>query len=151
MSVYYATANALRSQLGVTVDAMGDTAAEALILEAEDFTDRQLGGWPIDETTGRKIVEADVEAWQWSKLNRAVLLLAAELYATPTLLTRARYRREKGPDFEFEDPISTGGILSRYNGLLDDSGLRRLGGRATARVRGAVANPNSGRWPVEYD
>ena len=107
-----------------------DAAAEKLILEAEDFTDSLLGGWPIDETSGRKIVEAQVDAWQWEKLNRAVLLLAVELYSTPTLLQRPRYRREKGPDFEFEDPLG-GGVLSRYMAVLNDSGLRMLGGRAT--------------------
>ena len=120
-----------------------------MILEAEDFTDGLLGGWPIDETTGRKIVEADVEAWQWSKLNRAVLLLAAELYASPDVLRRARYRREKGPDFEFEDPLG-GGVLSRYLTVLDDSGLRRLSGRARPgrRRRPCESDP---RWPVEVD
>ena len=129
MSVVYATADELRVQLGLDVGTFGDTAAEALILEAEDFTDELLGGWPIDETTGRKIVQANVDAWQWSKLHRAVLLLAVELYGTPTLLQRPRYRREKGPDFEFEDPLG-GGILSRYLVVLNDSGLRRIAGRA---------------------
>ena len=149
MSVVYATAAELRTALGVNSVALPDAAADALILEAEDFTDGLLGGWPIDETTGRKIVEADVEAWQWDKLNRAVLLLAAELYASPDVLRRARYRREKGPDFEFEDPLG-GGVLSRYLTVLDDSGLRRLGGRARPgrRRRPCESDP---RWPVEVD
>ena len=150
MSVVYATASELRTALGVNNTVLPDAAAEELILEAEDFTDALLGGWEIDTTTGRKITEADVDAWQWSKLNRAVLLLAAELYADGSLLRRARYRREKGPDFEFEDPLG-GGVLSRYLNVLDDSGLRRLGGRATPRARTAIPNPSSGRWPVEYD
>lgn len=131
MSTVYATASELRTALAVNISALPDAAAETLILEAEDFTDSLLGGWPIEETTGRKIDESDVEAWQWSKLKRAVLLLAGELYATPTLLQRPRYRREKGPDFEFEDPLG-GGILTRYMAVLNDSGLRRLGGRAIA-------------------
>ena len=130
MSVVYATATELRSQLDVDDTTLPDVQADALILEAEDFTDALLGGWPPDETTGRKIVEAQVDAWQWEKLNRAVLLLAVELYSTPTLLQRPRYRREKGPDFEFEDPLG-GGVLSRYMAVLNDSGLRMLGGRAT--------------------
>ena len=129
--VVYATASELRTELGVNDTTLPDAAAEALILEAEDFTDNLLGGWPIDETSGRKIVEAQVEVWQWSKLKRAVLLLAVELYGTPTLLQRPRYRREKGPDFEFEDPLG-GGILSRYMAVLNDSGLRRSAGRAVA-------------------
>ena len=149
MSVVYATATELRSAVGASLSELPDARAEAVILEAEDFTDGLLGGWPIDETTGRKIVEADVEAWQWSKLNRAVLLLAAELYASPDVLRRARYRREKGPDFEFEDPLG-GGVLSRYLTVLDDSGLRRLGGRARPgrRRRPCESDP---RWPVEVD
>ena len=146
-AVVYATAAELRTELGVNNTVLPDAAANALILEAEDFTDALLGGWPIDDTSGRKIVQADVEAWQWSKLNRAVLLLAAALYADGDLLVRARYRREKGPDFEFEDPLG-GGKLARYLSVLDDSGLRRLGGRARAsRVRPPCdASP---RWPVE--
>ena len=149
-AVVYATATELRTELGVNSGTLPDAAANALILEAEDFTDSLLGGWPIDETTGRKIEQTDVETWQWAKLKRAVLLLAVELYSTPTLLQRPRYRREKGPDFEFEDPLG-GGVLDRYVSVLDDSGLRRLGGRATGRMRTAAPNPNSGRWPVEYD
>ena len=149
MTVVYATAADLRAALGVSLSELPDARAEAVILEAEDFTDGLLGGWPIDEDTGRKIVEADVEAWQWSKLNRAVLLLAAELYASPDVLRRARYRREKGPDFEFEDPLG-GGVLSRYLTVLDDSGLRRLSGRARPgrRRRPCESDP---RWPVEVD
>lgn len=130
MSTVYATATELREALGVTLTELPDTRADAVILEAEDFTDSLLGGWPPDEASGRKIVEDQVEAWQWSKLNRAVLLLAVELYGTPTLLQRQRYRREKGPDFEFEDPLG-GGTLSRFMAVLNDSGLRMLGGRAT--------------------
>lgn len=139
MSTVYATATELRSALGVSLAELPDTRADAVILEAEDFTDSLLGGWPPDETTGRKIVEAQVDAWQWEKLNRAVLLLAVEIYGSPTLLQRPRYRREKGPDFEFEDPLG-GGVLSRYMAVLNDSGLRRLGGRATnGRPAGARA------------
>ena len=130
MSVVYATAAELRSELDVDDTTLPDVQADAILLEAEDFTDSLLGGWPPDETTGRKIVEAQVDAWQWEKLNRAVLLLAVEIYGSPTLLQRPRYRREKGPDFEFEDPLG-GGVLSRYMAVLNDSGLRMLGGRAT--------------------
>ena len=131
MSVVYATAAELRSELDVDDTTLPDVQADAILLEAEDFTDSLLGGWPIDETSGRKIVEAQVDAWQWEKLQRAVLLLAVELYRTPTLLQRPRFRREKGPDFEFEDPLG-GGILSRYMAVLNDSGLRRSAGRAVA-------------------
>lgn len=130
MSTVYATAQDLRTQLGVlNPSGLSDDVAEALILEAEDEIDRLLGGWPVDETTGRKITEADVEAWQWAKLQRATLLLAQALYAQPDLLTRQSYRRSKGPDFEFEDPIGAGKV-SRVVSVLDDSGLRRLAGRA---------------------
>ncbi len=149
MSVTYATATALRSALGVNSTTLPDARAEALILEAEDFTDALLGAWPIDATTGRKIVQADVEAWQWAKLNRAVLLLAGELYSNADVLRRPRYRREKGPDFEFEDPL-VGCVLARYLNVLDDSGLRRMYGRARAGAR-RVCQDQSPTWLPDVD
>ncbi len=149
MSVVYATATELRSELDVDDTTLPDVQADAILLEAEDFTDSLLGGWPIDETSGRKIVEAQVDAWQWEKLNRATLLLAVELYGNPTLLQRPRYRREKGPDFEFEDPLG-GGVLSRYLNVLDDSGLRRMYGRARAGAR-RVCQDQSPTWLPDVD
>ena len=127
---YYTTAAELRTELGgLTIGELSDAAATLLIQRAEDRIDSLLGGRPIDETTLRKVVEAEVESWQWSLLGRATVVLAALLYGTPNLLTQPRYRREKGPDFEVEDPL--GGVVpDTVIGPLNGSGLRRLGGRA---------------------
>ena len=127
---YYTTAADLRIELGgLTVGQLSNADATLLIQQAEDRIDGLLGGWPVDETTLRKIVEADVESWQWSLLGRATVVLAALLYGTPNLLTQPRYRREKGPDFEVEDPL--GGVIpDTVIGPLNGSGLRVLAGRA---------------------
>lgn len=127
---YYTTAAALRTELGgISSSVLSDAAALVIIQKAEDETDRLLGARPVDESTLRKVVQEDVEDWQWSLLTRAATLLAAELYRTPDLLTRARYRREKGPDFEVQDPL-TGTTPQLVTSLLNDSGLRVLSGRA---------------------
>lgn len=130
----YTTPDALRAALSVDDTVLTDEAADLLIVEAEDWIDSLLGGWPVDDTTGRKIDQDDVLAWQWEKLTRAATKAAAALYTTPTLLTSRQYRREKGPDFEVEDPLG-GGALTPAITLLNASGLRRLAGRATAGTR----------------
>ena len=131
---YYATAAELRTYLNVSSGTLSDSAAIVLIQDAEDWIDSLLGGWPVDETTGRKILQADVLAWQWSKLNRATIKAAGALYNTPALFTQSRYRKESGPDFSVEDPQG-GGPLAPAVTLLNASGLRRLTGRATAGSR----------------
>ena len=136
---YYATAAELRTYLNVSSGTLSDSAAIVLIQDAEDWIDTLLGGWPVDETTGRKILQADVLAWQWTKLGRATVKTAGAVYRDPTLLTVRRYRREKGPDFAVEDPLG-GGPLAPAITLLNASGLRKLTGRAVA-----------GRRPVARD
>ena len=131
---YYCTAAELRTYLNVSSGTLSDSAAIVLIQDAEDWIDTLLGGWPVDETTGRKILQADVLAWQWAKLGRATIKTAGAVYHDPTLLTVRRYRREKGPDFEVEDPLG-GGALTPAVALLNASGLRRLAGRAVAGTR----------------
>ncbi len=131
---YYATAAELRTYLDVDDSTLSDAAAIVLIQDAEDWIDTLLGGWPVNETTGRKILQADVLAWQWAKLGRATVKTAGAVYHDPTLLTVRRYRREKGPDFEVEDPLG-GGALTPAIALLNASGLRRLTGRAAAGTR----------------
>lgn len=131
---FYCTATELRTYLDVTSGTLSDEAAIVLIEDAEDWVDNLLGGWYPDETTGRKILEADVLAWQWSKLNRATIKAAGALYNTPALFTQSRYRKESGPDFSVEDPQG-GGPLAPAVTLLNASGLRRLTGRATAGSR----------------
>ena len=136
---YYITAAALRTALGVNSTTLPDATADALIVQAEDWVDDLLGAWYPDETTGRKILQADVLAWQWEKLGRATITAASALYNTPTLLTAAQYRKQSGPDFSVEDPQG-GGPLAPAVTLLNASGLRKLTGRAVA-----------GRRPVSRD
>jgi hypothetical protein len=146
MSTVYLSAGELRTQLGLNVSDLSDSAAEAIIDEAEDHVDSKLGGWPVDPDTGRKIIQTDVETWQWSKLKKATLLIAEQLHGEPGLLSRAAYRRTKGPDFEVEDPLG-GGKLARAESVLTDSGLRRLTGRARP---GRYTDPDtSPYWPAE--
>lgn len=131
---YYCTAAELRTYLNVSSGTLSDSAAIVLIQDAEDWIDTLLGGWPVDETTGRKILQADVLAWQWAKLGRATIKTAGAVYNTPALFTQSRYRKESGPDFSVEDPQG-GGPLAPAVTLLNASGLRRLTGRATAGSR----------------
>ena len=130
----YTTAALLRTELDVDSTTLPDEAAEKLIVDAEDWIDSMLGGWPVDDTTGRKIDQDDILAWQWEKLTRATTQVAAAIYNAPTLLTTSRYRKESGPDFSVEDPIG-GGALAPAITLLNASGLRRLTGRAVAGRR----------------
>lgn len=126
---HYTTPTAVRVALGVAEDALSDEAAYVLIEDAEDILDHLLGGWPIDPTTGRKIVQAEVEDWQWVKLMRAATKLTGLLFENPDLVKSDRWQSESGPDFSFSGPI--GGQIKRSVLLpLDQSELRRLGGRA---------------------
>ena len=135
----YSTPTALRAALSVNSTTLPDATADALIVQAEDWVDSMLGAWYVDETTGRKIDQDDILAWQWEKLTRATTMVAAALYNAPTLLTTAQYRKQAGPDFSVEDPIG-GGALAPAITLLNASGLRKLTGRAVA-----------GRRPVARD
>lgn len=125
---HYTSPEALRTTLNVTEVVLSDAAATELILQSEDLIDEMLGAWPIDDTSGRKIVEDDVEAWQFAKLQRATNLLAAAIYRDPDMATRAQFKSQSGPDFSFSGRI--GGEVSTVVLLpLNQSGLRRLGGR----------------------
>lgn len=137
----YATVAELRAELATAEGVVPDDAAATRALQdAEDLIDRFLGGWHWwpDETTGRKIVQGDVLAWQWSKLTRATVKLAGRLYRDPSLLSEQSYEVINGPDFSASKP--NGGAAVRILGvqvlaLLDDSGLRHLAGRARAGSR----------------
>jgi hypothetical protein len=116
-----------------------DVDVESLITQAEDQIDNWLGGWPIQTTgpsAGRKIAQVDVEAWQWAKLKRATVRLAARLHASPTILTGREWGTIEGPDFKKSQPI--GGASAPAQRLpdvvspLNASGLRALAARATA-------------------
>lgn len=123
----YTTPTLLRAEIGTTETDLTDTAAVKLILTAEDITDELLGRYETDETTGRKIVEADVDAWQWTKLQRFATLLAAYIHANPTITTDRQYRTISGPDFSFSGPLDSGSWIPRsFISVLDQSRLRRL-------------------------
>lgn len=128
----YATTAELRAELGVDSEYLSDRDAARSLVAAEDVIDDMLGAYLPDETTGRKIVEADVEPWQWKKLKRATLALARLLHANPELLTDQRWRSVSGPDFAFSGPLGSA-VGSQVVAILDDSGLRRLATRAQAR------------------
>lgn len=131
----YCTTAELVTELEVGEGAVPDDAiARRAIEDAEDLIDRVLGGWywGPNEQTGRKVVQGDVMAWQWTKLTRATVKLAARLYRDPSLLEQS-FEATRGPDFSVQGP--KGGALVRIMGvqvlaLLDDSGLRRIVGRA---------------------
>lgn len=128
---YYTTAALLQGELGLSAVQFPDAAAIKVIEDAEDLVDELLGGWPPDKTTGRKIVQAKVEAWQWTKLGRATVKLAAALYRDPELARRNRWASEKGPDFAVSGPIG-GAIATEVLAPLNQSGLRRVAGRAAS-------------------
>lgn len=82
---YYTDAAALRTELGVDPAVLPDAQAVATIEIAEDLIDVELGMRDIDPDTGRKVVEADVQPWQWIKLGRATVKLAARIFRDPNL------------------------------------------------------------------
>lgn len=141
----YQTAAALRTELGFDATTLPDAAADKILLTAEDLVDGALGPRPVDITTGRRVVQANVEAWQWAKLQRATLKLAVGLYGNPNLATGTRYRRVSGPDFSFSDPVGGGGSVElgpEIEAILSASGLRLVRGIGsiytgpTSRLRG---------------
>lgn len=121
---YYLTAAELKADPGIP-DAMADADALALIENAEDQVDELLGARAVDETTGRKVVQGDVETWRWTKLKRATLKLAVRLYADPKLADGERWASVSGPDFSVSDAV--GQRFGRdVEAALNQSGLRRL-------------------------
>jgi hypothetical protein len=130
----YCTAAALRTELALNEAALPDAAATSKIQDAEDVIDRMLGGWfwGPNEQTGRKVTQGDVMPWQWAKLTRATVKLAARLYNDPSRLEQI-YEITRGPDFSAQG--LKGGALVHIIGvqvlaLIDDSGLRRIAGHA---------------------
>jgi hypothetical protein len=120
----YTTPDALRAELVVDSTVLPDARAVVIIENAEDLVDEELGVWPVDSVTGRKILQSYCEAWQWTKLGRATTKLAARLYNDPKIVDQA-YRKLSGPDFAHEDPL--GSVLGDdVAALLTQSGLRRL-------------------------
>jgi hypothetical protein len=130
----YATVAELRAEPEVPDAAPpADATLEALLTQAEDQIDEWLGGWPLQTTgpsAGRKIAQTGVQAWQWAKLKRATLRLAARLYATPDILAGAQWQSISGPDFSKSGPAPATRRISDVAAPLNASGLRVLGARA---------------------
>ena len=127
---FYGTVAALRTEVGVDATVLTDVAAERLLRDASDHVDYLLGARYVDPVTGRKVVLADVEVWQFTRLARATVLLAARLWAQPALLSEVQYQSVSGPDFSFTG--RQGSVLgAQFLATLTDTGLRRLTSRAT--------------------
>ncbi len=153
MAPVYATAADLRAHTGDDAAALPDARADSILETAEDAIDDALGARSVDATTGRKVAETDVEAWQWVKLKRATVLAAARLLADPGVLDRPIYADTSGPDFAFRGRVGgSGGVADRIGTaamlVLNASGLRRLGARATAT--GIVGRREPG-WAYDAD
>lgn len=125
----YTTITALRTETATDATSLPDAQATRLITTAENLIDQALGARWVDEATGRKVVQADIDAWRWNKLSDATTYLAARLYAHPELLDQ-RFSSVRGPDFAVSGPTGPGLITNEIDALLNASGLRRLGGRA---------------------
>lgn len=147
MAVYYTTAALLRTELGVTSQVLSDAAAEKIIEEAEDSVDSLLGGW-VPHTTGRKVLEGDVDPWQWTKLRKATTIFAAKLYLEPDLLSGQQWKSVAGPDFSFSGPLS-GRIPSRVTDLINDSGLRKMVGQAHTASQTRAVDREVDFWKEE--
>jgi hypothetical protein len=126
---FYCTVDALRGELGVDASVLPDATAAGIIEDAEDAIDRLLGGWQPDQSSGRKILVSLVQPWQWAKLGRATLKLAVAVYNDPELLKRREWTSISGPDFSVSGAAG-GAIATEILAILDDSGLRRIAGRA---------------------
>lgn len=148
MAVYYSTAALVRTELGYSSQQLSDAAAEKVIEEAEDAVDGLMGGWVPSAATGRKIIEADVEPWQWNKLRRATTILAAKMVLEPDLLEGQQWRSVSGPDFSFSGPL-TGRFPSRVIDLLSDSSLRKLTGQAHTASQSFAADRDLIQWGYE--
>lgn len=142
---YYTTPNRVRDEFDVDDETLDDTRAARLIRDASDLVDQLLGSYLPDATTGRKILQADVEAWQWDLLVRAATKLAAQLHTDPRGFDQQRWRSVRGPDFAFSDPL--GSATSRVAlQLLNQSGLRRLSGHAATRRAAATRSDLERVW-----
>ncbi|HZP14701.1 MAG TPA: hypothetical protein VFA96_02675 [Nocardioides sp.] len=109
-----------------------DVTANALIQDTEDMIDELLGMRPVDTSTGRKVVVTDVQAWQWTKLQRATVKLAAAYYRQPDLFEGPKWTSQRGPDFAVAGP--NGPYVPKVVLLaLNQSGLRRMTTRARNR------------------
>lgn len=139
---FYATASQLRDELDIDEAQLSNAQADRVLNDAEDLIDHLLGARSVDDTTGRKVVSADVESWQFTKLARATVKLAARLTRDPTLNERF-YATISGPDFSRSGPLGSP-WGEDVEALLNASGLRQLttivGGRSRPSWYGFAVN-----------
>lgn len=109
-----------------------DADLEARIRQAEDWIDSKLSHLPIDATTGRRVVEAGVDATTWAQIKRAAIRLAARLHDNPRILQPPAFAEISGPDFSRKAPAPVATRIPDVIGPLNASGLRSTGGRAVA-------------------
>lgn len=149
---YYTTADRLRTEAGVNDTTLTDDAAVPFLADASDIIDDLLGGYFPDQTTGRKIAEADVDAWRWDTIVRAATKVAAQLYTSPDTFNAQQWKSVSGPDFSFSGPLTspTPRIVLM---LLNRSGLRRMTGRNVGRRAGTTQRDLERAWwgPDEDD
>lgn len=120
---YYTTATAVRTELNVNSTTLPDADAISLIQTAEDLVDELIGARAIDTISGRKVAQADVESWQWTKLGRATTLMAAAIYDDPSLKRGREWYTVSGPDFRVSRPLGSE-IPRHVEVVLNQSGLR---------------------------
>lgn len=123
----YCTPQDLRDEMCISADTdiLPDSTALRVIETACDLIDEELGARPPNTTTGRKVTQIEVEAWQWTKLTRATVKFAAMIYTKPDVIAGQQWKKMSGPDFSLE-----GRVGSRFGPtigvLLNQTGLRRL-------------------------
>lgn len=122
MPPVYATASALTAELGVD---LSDDAVDRLLTDAEELVDGALGARPVDSATGRRVVENDVEDWQWERVGRATVLTAAMLYRTPPS-DEPEWSSQSGPDVSVSGWRGSRSMPTAAMAVLTGSGLRRL-------------------------
>jgi hypothetical protein len=134
---FYTDPDTVREVTGIAEEVLDDAEAGRLILAAEDIIDSLLGSRVIDFETGRKIRSEDADDMQWEKLQRATSLLVGFLFRNPGWEMEQKFLSSSG-DVSLSSP--TGSPFPQVTMLLNQSGLRRLTGRATARSRSAPSD-----------
>lgn len=129
---FYCTAAEVRTELGVDTTVLNDADGSRLIQDAEDVIDDALGIAPVDQTTGRKVVQTQVMAWQWTKVKRATLKVCRFLFQNPDWLATQRHA-SVGGDESVGSPY--GFPVPAAAALLDDSGLREIVTHARGKPR----------------
>ena len=128
----YVTRAELRAEPEVPDD-LADAACDSLIARAERQVDGWLGPWPVQAdgpSAGRKIVQADVDADQWTAITEAARRLAARLFVNPDVLSAPEWDSVSGPHFSTSGHRGTGRRIPDVVVPMRESGLMITGARA---------------------